>query len=710
MLRPNANIFQPQFGGYNPGSVITFSSNSPVPASNIEKTMFWLDRIAEQHDWVNKYSTDPLIMTSGFVWKRHNGLELEDFVPNSGHPYELLGYPTSVTSFWEHFRNIIKFVGKRTLRKYDSYGGYISGAISNGLDNSGWRWGPIDTQWSTYGYFNGTNDTSALLTSGIVDLNEASHTRYMGLGGKLDSSDYSQYINVAQQSQRSSLDYFELTAEKEASAFNGCSDFFAPLYDFPSGYAYFSPYVYHYISGVLDKTPSPTELICGYGGVYNSGYAKWRRHLLPGAPLTSGYKLHDYQITTNNQAYAQSDFSEICDNIINQLGVDTESWTFSSDSRICEMSFHKDNRMVISEKNVQFLYDQDVTIGGGLGYMNEFFKIKTSLNISIPITFLYMSREVQSPISGDIDFIDYNHYLREFTGFTPNDSLDIRSLVNQYESTYSSGIFRPISYSDEPLYETDYTVLQSSLYPDIIDAVWAVSGHEEHYLDITSNGPVNLVYGYVNYNPFDRLGPSSGTPFYPQTGDSTYYRNYLGQKAINSIYAGNYTSIGSLSITSGTVSNILSYNGGLIDAFAFTEKCFKDNQAENYQTMIGTIQNIVDLTPSGNMMFFALLPGDIHVSSLIKNNDTIPTYSWSLDNHDPDEYQPYFDQDRLRYLKHEIIRTKASFDNAHNYGLAPTDSQPTSFYAIPSGSRKIDHTLSAGLTIAANTNLYNSHL
>lgn len=80
----------------------------------IEQTMAWMDDVAKNHGFYESHSEEELFTPDGFKWYRYNPFK-EQFVPSYGEPSGLIGYPLSVTDFWQNFKTNVEFLNKSSL-------------------------------------------------------------------------------------------------------------------------------------------------------------------------------------------------------------------------------------------------------------------------------------------------------------------------------------------------------------------------------------------------------------------------------------------------------------------------------------------------------------------------------------------------------------------------------------------------------------------
>lgn len=367
---PNGNnhIEQPQFS--IPHSSYTVS----LPyASEIERTMSWLDKIAQQHYWTTEYSSDPLITPSGFNWKRHNGVSLEPFIPLDSGNYRLTGYPINSEDFWERCRTILQFVGDKTLRYYDLYGGNTSSLTSNRITSSGYRWKTYgDDQWKTYGDYT-ISPYSQNLTLGdstensYVDYHDSSKTKYMLRHGKLSANDYKQYTPTTLDQP---LQFFGPYSMVRRGGYNRLDH----LYDGINSFTY-----------IGDGPPY---------GIYSS----------------------------NNSLYDNSDWTEVKMLTSGQL-----NW-------VCDNTPSKDNGTRCSSYYNTFIRTQLMSFAyyaipgfnfAISGRQVELHELGAAFEESFSFLLLPLSRKCYS--SGTYDSQHYNddsHYLSSFTGFSIDDNLE----------------------------------------------------------------------------------------------------------------------------------------------------------------------------------------------------------------------------------------------------------------------------------------------
>lgn len=167
-------------------------------ASSVERTMFWLDRLAEQHGWTSHYSSNPLISSNGFVWKRPNGNGLETFVPidqpGLSGTYGMQGRPIGCKDFYQNYREIINFVQYHNAIRGEVYGGQTLSLAGGSVSGFMWK-----GQWNPQGNY--TNDFPSYPIKldnpsydSFVDFRDSSHTKYTGRHGKLSSVEYNQYL------------------------------------------------------------------------------------------------------------------------------------------------------------------------------------------------------------------------------------------------------------------------------------------------------------------------------------------------------------------------------------------------------------------------------------------------------------------------------------------------------------------------------------
>lgn len=141
-----------RFGAVPPSYSHSLADQIPL-VSGIESTMAWLDALAIRHEWTTDYAADPLIGAGGFNWYRNTGgyEETELFTPKTTSPFNLEGYPHNSSGFWEHFKNVEEFVGKRI-----------------GSDWSDKRWTNGFNNNNTWIETNALGETSPLFESGLA--------------------------------------------------------------------------------------------------------------------------------------------------------------------------------------------------------------------------------------------------------------------------------------------------------------------------------------------------------------------------------------------------------------------------------------------------------------------------------------------------------------------------------------------------------------
>lgn len=333
-------------------------------ASEIEKTMYWLDRVAVQNQWTTNYSSNELINSSGFNWKRYNGINLEVFTPNSGESFELTGYPIHSKEFWEYYRRIIQFVGDKTLRYYDLYGGQVSGLQFNRYSESGYKWKvDSDGQWKTYGNYIGSPYNSIfrldnLNENSFVDYHDSSKINYMGRHGNFAQNDYRQYTPTTTQTNFMVQGPFRMARR--------------------SGYEIYT----YYPSGGVNT------LVSGQYTSFNSEFnnGTWQ-HI---KALVSGnleWNLDDNGLITKTVSYYHG----------------THNNSFTNWTTFTDLFGH-------------------VTIVSG---HTEQHQINCAFEEDFWFSLIPLSRKFYATGSGDIHhYSDTSHYLSSFTGFSPNDSLD----------------------------------------------------------------------------------------------------------------------------------------------------------------------------------------------------------------------------------------------------------------------------------------------
>lgn len=108
--------------------------NLPL-ARYMEYNMAYLDEIAKTHNWVETYSDDYRISSTGFKWYRYTPTK-EEFVPslyNDG--ASLSGTTYLYIDFWHRIRDVVCFINEKLLsyELHDRYGDYsISGIYMDG--------------------------------------------------------------------------------------------------------------------------------------------------------------------------------------------------------------------------------------------------------------------------------------------------------------------------------------------------------------------------------------------------------------------------------------------------------------------------------------------------------------------------------------------------------------------------------------------------
>lgn len=579
----NSSGYLSYVGRYGIPFSATVNQNYPT-ASSIESTMFWLDRVAEQHGWTSHYSSDPLIRADGFNWKRYNGSELEDFTPISGEPWNLKGYPIHSKDFWEHNREIIKFVGEKTLRHYDLTSGHNNsgqgllwaGGLAQGAyrpEISGAKWGNsqsiYDNTWRGYGKYQNSWITNKSGELSFVPYQDFGNTEYMDRVGQIHLEDYKQYIPLPLKNNNISFfGPFAVSRVFSSSVFVPFSKYF---YGIDTRIALSNSTVglygndsWIYTSGELfnEYSISLDMFVQGYYGSYHVPSGKW---------------------ITLNKYFSDEDVREFiteCNNELQTLQpviLDSINNLTYSDS-------------IISNYDIQYSENTTAafpgTLPGGESYwvtfpespfplsglvypsstsrairVFEHYTLNCNTGYSYPITFLPLSRNLFSPSS--VNYPDYSHYIKSFTGLNETDTLPISCL---FLNTMNLGNYFDPNYSIYQVYDSGFV------------------GHacfDTHVVRVSGSNirTGKLVAGFMNYDI-----NTSGYLFMPPTG----------------LFNSQISCIGTEFIIREIDKKIHE------DDYDYELSDFLINSNRNSGDM-GTISNLVDLDPPGNIFYMAYI-------------------------------------------------------------------------------------------------------
>lgn len=627
-----------QFGIERPPGMMPLSETPTIPtASSIERTMFWLDQIAIQHDWVNRYSSEDIIWQSGFRWKRHNGEELEEFIPKDSGEYNLIGYPINSQGQFENFREIMKFTGDKTLRYYDMYGGNQATLTNSlfGYNSSGIMW--QGNKWITYGaYTNYKLNHSG--EASFVDYRDSSHTKYMGRHGKISAPDYKQYIAPT----------------------IGLNNNFLSFHGTRGGTCNIEAYLHDY------NTISPTDFKCtedDYGiilmpeainqvvtcsgwtytiapsfsiGPVGSQWGVSSRHNIFPYVILSGYPnlqlwLSDFEFTSDLLPGGVGIFQQTLPSFVGTEYIETPAfvrtptkpgfvryldylgWTLDADGYVTSTTLLDRFNRVIDK------------------YTREYFNVTVDWSEAFCGVIIPLSRKVIEP-ENPTSSGDTPHYLRSFTGLTPNDSLDLVSQRTVYGSTNTT-----LDTYNHYFYDSHSVTLDGSgtgfqetgiLFPYI-------DGYQNNIHTATSslimqnistftpnNNLVKLIYGFIDYSgyyntnePLNLIRKDIDSENYTIIGDIS--NNTI---TFNDIDFGirNF-SIPSPSSPSGI--NTLKNCGVNFISTDFPSGT-QQVSLHNFLKNIGSISSLVDIEPPGNIMYICLIHPDSAMSGV--QNMTYP--------------------------------------------------------------------------------------
>lgn len=608
-----------QFGIERPPGMMPLNQTPTIPtASSIERTMYWLDQVAIQHDWVNRYSSEDIIWASGFIWKRHNGEELEEFIPKDSGEYNLIGYPINSQGQFENFREIMKFAGDKTLRYYDMYGGNQT-VIGGFVNSSGIMW--QGNKWITYGAYAGYKLNHSGEAS-FVDYTDSSHTKYMGRHGKISAPDYKQYIapSLYVNNKIGKSFYGRRGGGGQANA--SLIDYNTIAYDFKVTENDYGPVLFNELhSGLLscsgwqftlnpETIPilahvnatayySITPIIVFSGIPANTDtYSPNIYHTPPNGLTLSGALTNTPLFSQPANAYSTGmGFSRPQSYIgVQADGLDYVESRLDSSGYLRQITIvDRKDRVLLKNtvNNYQVNLDWQESFGG----------------VVIPL-----SRKVIDPLdirnSGDVP-----HYLRSFTGLTPNDSLDVVSYINRY------GFSNIINYNHSRYFASGYNEAinvsggANNPYPQFFgftDVHTTLSGLAVYPYEIFTclASSVDVVYGYVDYSGYydsneclSLIGQAVDDGNYTLLGTIDNNNRTAGDSDFLSGFPGLLSPATSVGASGITVSTHCGYYGpdiprSSIPGFITTQ---------NYTFKIGDLQDLMDLEPEGNVMFICVL-------------------------------------------------------------------------------------------------------
>lgn len=607
---------------YHPGKYgvprpnnLNLSENELPIASSVERTMYWLDRVAEQHGWTT-FLTDPVIDSNGFIWYRHNGLELERFTPQESGTYNLVGYPISSQETWEQFREILKFAGYHTLQLFDLYGGRtvsLDGAI---IAESGLNWKEAISNWITYG-----KNTGYLLNkpdeTSFVNFQDCSHTKYMGRHGRITGADYSQYILPQLGDNR---DFgFPFYASRGGYCNSGVSlkNYNSIGYDFKVTENDYGATIYADVlnlatqcqSWTITRETGPESTLGGAGFPVGCKYgATSAFRIVPtvslsGMPPNGSNAFTPPSSVDNNIAgmefwWSRPEINETDSFVYAQItenpgisagALDYITWQLTESGTISSTNIvDRKDRVRFKETNESF--------GVSASYWQGIAGIVIPLSLSSIAQSYYDVPAIYSRMY--IDWLkDTNHYIRSFTGFVPSDTLDIITteilygLTNQTNTIYSG-----IKYDSSSLASNYNNILNIPTWSGtLVTASSIITPIVRTYEPITDD--IELVYGFIDF---------SGSMF----TDDCY--NLVLDKIENN----DYTTLYNFNSTNIGGDNIWPSINGVPIAGPGSHGCgtgngdnetFLPRSSPAETKYIGSLQSLVNMTPSGNMMFLCLI-------------------------------------------------------------------------------------------------------